>query len=453
MLNKVNKGRGIANEQPSKKWQAYRKAWSKVTRGLTSHDLNMEAKISRDINSIIATLKSSQGRPIDVSKVVHMALCNIICSLCFGKSFSYDDPDFQKLLKMADQFFRYLSSASAVNFFPILWYLPLKANRAVTEGYEGIFAFVKKLVEEKQDGQWKSEAHGFIDVCLDEAKSKNCGGLRKKSNKMSADIQDKNNDRRGLKRTVVNGECDFISNKDFNVRDNMAHEEIDKKEKDALETPDEYNQQAICEDVTYVATDMFIGGAETTHAGVMWGLVFMVLYPDIQAKVQKELDDVAGDSLPVWSDRHRLPYTQACLQEILRLGNVIPIAIPHVTTSDVTLSNGCHLPRGTTVLSNLYSCHMDPTAWKTPEEFQPERFLDCEGKLKRFDHFMPFSLGRRMCIGEQLAHMELYLAFTHILIMFDVSLAPNKRQPSLDGRPGITHSPYRFKICAVSRKS
>eukprot|EP00057_Strongylocentrotus_purpuratus_P014298 XP_011668772.1 PREDICTED: cytochrome P450 2J1-like [Strongylocentrotus purpuratus] len=480
MLNKVNQGRGeglfvisiislthapsstlihigIANEQPTKKWQAHRKAWSKVTRSLTSYDLDMEGKISHDIDRILSVLESSQGHPIDVSKTVHMALCNIICSLCFGKSFSYNDLDFQHLLKMADKFFRYLSSASAVNFFPILWYLPLKANKAVAEGYEGIFGFVKNLVEEKEDGVGRTQDRGFIDVCLDDAKSKkNCDGVKMRSEKTFADMPGGNIDRSA--ETTADNKNDSTSSAASHCHrpcgNSRACKEMDDDENDILKTLDEYSRRIICEDVTYVATDMFIGGAETTHAGVMWAIVFMVLYPDIQIRVQKELDDMIGDQhLPVWSDRHHLPYTQACLQEILRLGNVIPVAIPHVTTRDVTMSNGCHLPQGTTVLSNLYSCHMDPSAWESPREFRPERFLDSEGNPKRFDHFMPFSIGRRMCLGEQLARMELFLAFTHIFIKYDVSLAPNERQPCLEGRPGITHSPYRFKICAVPRKA
>ncbi|XP_030854362.1 cytochrome P450 2J2-like [Strongylocentrotus purpuratus] len=361
MLNKVNQGRGIANEQPTKKWQAHRKAWSKVTRSLTLHDLDMEGKISHDIARILSVLESSQGHPIDVSKTVHMALCNIICSLCFGKSFSYNDLDFQHLLKMADKFFCYLSSASAVNFFPILWYLPLKANKAVAEGYEGIFGFVKNLVEEKEDGVGRTQDRGFIDVCLDEAKSKkNCDGVKMRSKKTSADMPGRNIDLSTETKADNRNDSTFSAASHCHqpCGNGKACKEMDvEDENDVLETLDKYSRRVICEDATYVATDMFIGGAETTHAGM-------------------GVD------------------TYACLQEILRLGNVIPIAIPHVTTHDVTMSNGCHLPQGTTVLSNLYACHMDPSAWESPTEFRPERFLDSEGNPKRFDHFMPFSIGK-----------------------------------------------------------
>lgn len=275
----------------------------------------MEGKISHDIGRILSVLESSQGHPIDVSKTVQMALCNIICSLCFGKSFAYDDLDFQYLLKMADKFFRYLSSASAVNFFPILWYLPLRANKAVAEGYEGIFGFVKNLVEEKQDGGGRMQDRGFIDVCLDEAKSKkNCVGVKVRSKKTSADMPGRNIDRSA--ETSADNKTDSTSSAASHCHQPCGNfrackEMEDDDENDVLETLDKNSQRVICEDVTYVATDMFIGGAETTHAGVMWAIVFMVLYPDIQIRVQKELGDMVGDQhLPVWSDRHHLPYTQ-----------------------------------------------------------------------------------------------------------------------------------------------
>ncbi|XP_071509750.1 vitamin D 25-hydroxylase-like [Diadema antillarum] len=439
MLNKVNDGRGIANEQPSQQWRLHRKVWQKMMRHLMQSDSGIESMITQDIANVISLLGASCGRPVNISRVVQMALCNVICSICFGKSYSYDDQDFRHLLRMADKFFHYLSSASAVNFFPILWHLPLKSQKAVLEGFAGIFEFVRALVRKRQKGIGR-KTQGFVDFCL-------IAESRKSSDASQAD---------DIKPECI-GEYDDKNEMNHSVdnhgeRENRVLSELD--EQCATEDDNGDNDDDICESVTYVATDLFIGGAETTHAGVMWGVVFMVRHPEIQALVQEELDAQVGiDRLPSWGDRHRLPYTQVVLQEILRLGNVIPVAIPHATTCDVTLSNGSRLPRGTTVMANLYASHMDPEAWSDPETFQPERFLDNDGKLKRFDAFMPFSIGHRVCLGEQLARMELYLAFTHIFHRFRISLAPGERPLGRQGRPGITHSPYPFKICAEARHS
>ena len=220
-----------------------------------------------------------------------MALCNVICSLCFGKSFAYDDPDFQHLLKMADKFFHYLSSASAVNFFPILWYLPFKANKAVEEGYDGIFKFVKRLVRECQSSAGDKQL-AFINLAIKGENGAKSTAAADDSNgfpsvQTSTKIQGAETNHKNCERNICSDEG--------SVGPSTNGSDIDEE----------------CESVTYVATDLFIGGAETTHAGVMWALAFMIEYPDAQAQVQREIDEVVGNQrLPTWEDRHNLPYIQ-----------------------------------------------------------------------------------------------------------------------------------------------
>lgn len=94
---------------------------------------------------------------------------------------------------------------------------------------------------------------------------------------------------------------------------------------------------------------------------------------------------------------------------------------------------------------------MDPKLWDEPEEFKPTRFLDSEGKVKKPEFFMPFGVGRRMCLGDVLAKMELFLFFSTLMHSFDISLPPGESMPSLKGNVGVTITPEAFKVCLTPR--
>lgn len=117
---------------------------------------------------------------------------------------------------------------------------------------------------------------------------------------------------------------------------------------------------------------------------------------------------------------------------------------------DVTL-NGFVIPARTQVVPLLHAVHMDPELWHEPETFQPSRFLSPEGKVQKPEYFMPFGVGRRMCLGETLARMEIFLFFTSLLHNFDVKLPEGESLPSLRGNAGVTVTPDRFKVSLMQR--
>lgn len=109
------------------------------------------------------------------------------------------------------------------------------------------------------------------------------------------------------------------------------------------------------------------------------------------------------------------------------------------------------IPAGTSVVPLLYAVHMDPELWGDPEVFRPSRFLDSEGKVWQPSFFMPFGVGRRMCLGKNLARMEVFLFFSSLMHMFNLSLPEGAPLPSLQGNVGVTISPIPFKICLLQR--
>jgi 26-hydroxylase len=93
---------------------------------------------------------------------------------------------------------------------------------------------------------------------------------------------------------------------------------------------------------------------------------------------------------------------------------------------------------------------MDPTLWDQPEEFRPSRFLN-EGKVQKPEYFIPFGVGRRMCLGDVLARMELFLFFSSIMHTFNLQLPEGEPLPSLKGNVGVTISPQAYNVILTPR--
>uniref|UniRef100_A0A673GDZ2 Cytochrome P450, family 2, subfamily N, polypeptide 13 n=1 Tax=Sinocyclocheilus rhinocerous TaxID=307959 RepID=A0A673GDZ2_9TELE len=152
------------------------------------------------------------------------------------------------------------------------------------------------------------------------------------------------------------------------------------------ETADGFDE----ENIVPCVLDLFLAGTETTCTALCWGLIYLITYPEVQEKVQEEIDDK------------------------------------------------CFIPKAT--LPILHSVLFDENEWETPYKFNPGHFLDKEGKFVRRDAFMPFSAGKRVCLGEQLARMELFLFFVSLFRKCRFSAAEGEKL-NLDGVIGVTRTP------------
>ncbi|XP_015247771.1 PREDICTED: cytochrome P450 2K1-like [Cyprinodon variegatus] len=137
-------------------------------------------------------------------------------------------------------------------------------------------------------------------------------------------------------------------------------------------------------------TNLFNAGTETTSTTLRWGLLLMAKYPKIQEQVQEELRKVIGDRQVQVADRRSLPFTDAVIHETQRLASIVPNALPHKTSRDITFQ-GYQIKKDTTVYPLLTSVLHDPSEWEKPHSFHPAHFLDKEGKFVKRDAFMPFS--------------------------------------------------------------
>ncbi|KAF0306380.1 Cytochrome P450 2J6 [Amphibalanus amphitrite] len=161
--------------------------------------------------------------------------------------------------------------------------------------------------------------------------------------------------------------------------------------------------------------DLFIAGYDTTTSTLRWAFLYCCKFPQIQRKLREEIANIVGkERSPALSDRPRMPYTEAFIMETQRMANIAPFGVEHVTREEIQLG-GYTIPRGAQVISLLMAVHMDEKHFPEPEVFRPERFLDDQGRVKPNRALMPFSVGKRSCLGEALARAELFLFVTALL--------------------------------------
>lgn len=210
-------------------------------------------------------------------------------------------------------------------------------------------------------------------------------------------------------------------------------------------------------DVKWLASAMYAGGADTTVSSIYAFFKAMLLYPDIQAKAQAEIDAVIGrDRLPRFEDRGHLPYVNALALEVTRWHAVGPTGLPHCVTEDDVQSE-YFIPKGSLVYANIWKMLHDPAVYHQPFEFKPERFIRTETKEPEFDpHKLAFEFGRRICPGKVLADASIFISCAMTLSVFNISKLYSENgvafEPDTEHTAGTISHPTSFK-CAIKPRS
>lgn len=351
---------------------------------------SFETKILKEVYCFIDVLKATGGRPTDIRKYIHASVANVIFSILCGKRYDYDDEQFQQLLHENEIAANQVFKVSVLlSCAPLLKYVP------------GDPLCLKLM----QDNHLKWMEY-YRDIYEEHVR-----------------------------------DLDEMDPKDF-------------FDLFILEMSKGGNPEFTIDQLLMIARDMFGAGAETTATVIRWAVLYILKYQDIKERLQADIDKIIPDNrCPCLEDKANLPYVEAFIMEVLRCANIAPLAFPHSVTSDDVFFHGYKIPKDVPVLFNLESVLKDPTLFDTPMQFNPERFLDADGKVFRPKEFIPFGIGRRICLGEAVAKMELFLFLTAMLKQFDFVLQDWQSEPDLEGVLGATYAPKPFKVRALERIS
>uniref|UniRef100_A0A3P8V4C0 Cytochrome P450 2K1-like n=1 Tax=Cynoglossus semilaevis TaxID=244447 RepID=A0A3P8V4C0_CYNSE len=348
-----------------------------------------EDKITEECEYLIEVIGSSGGEPFDTTAPLNQAVSNIICSMVYGSRFEYDDPEFTSLVNRTNRIIQLGASAKIRLYNMFPWFRKLFTPKEFFKYLEANIEQNLMLFSRLKDTLNPQMCRGFVDAFLVHKQNLEESGVT------DSHFHDKN-----LMVTVMN---------------------------------------------------LFAAGTDTTATTLRWGLLLMAKYPKIQDQVQEELRRVIGTRQVQVEDRKNLPFVNAVIHETQRLANIAPVAIPRKISQDITFQ-GYFIKKGTSVIPLLTSVLYDETEWENPHSFHPAHFLDTEGRFVKRDAFMPFSAGRRICLGESLAKMELFMFFSTLLQNFRFTPPPGVSEEDLDLAPrvGLTLNPSTHKLCAAS---
>ncbi|KZT25427.1 cytochrome P450 [Neolentinus lepideus HHB14362 ss-1] len=174
--------------------------------------------------------------------------------------------------------------------------------------------------------------------------------------------------------------------------------------------------------LAYTAATVLEAGSDTTASTMQSFILFMLAHPHVLKKVRDEIDRVVGeDRMPNFDDEKDLPYFVACIKETLRRRPPTIMGIPHLADQD-DVYEGYYIPKGSTVIGNVWAIHMDPVRYPNPRAYNPDRFYkegqstpwssgpDTQGR----DHYV-FGWGRRFCQGSYIAEASLFIVLSRIL--------------------------------------
>ncbi|KAH0949994.1 hypothetical protein HN011_009807 [Eciton burchellii] len=180
-------------------------------------------------------------------------------------------------------------------------------------------------------------------------------------------------------------------------------------------------------DMTSQVFIFFLAGFDSSSTGMSFTMYELAVNPDIQRKLQNEIDQVLEDTngRPSYDDINRMTYLNAVVNESLRMYPAQPVT-DRVCSRDFELPAA--LPGAKPYLVKkdellwipFYALHYDPEYFPEPNKFKPERFLDDNKDQCNLNAYFPFGLGPRMCIGNRFALLEIKVMLFHLLARCDL---------------------------------
>ncbi|NXG44457.1 CP2CL protein, partial [Psilopogon haemacephalus] len=387
--DRANNGLGIIFSN-NKEWLEVRRFALTTLRNFGMGKKSIEMRIQEEAEYLLEEINKTKGAAFDPTFMLSCAVSNVICSIVFGRRYDYKDKKFLSLMNNMNNIFEMMNSywGQLYQMFPNIMYYLPGPHNQIFAEFDALKAFVAEEVKIHQASLDISSPQDFIDCFLSKMEE-----------------EKKNPDSSFYMKNLITS-----------------------------------------------TFDLFIAGTETTSTTIRYGLLLLLKNPKIQEKVQEEIDQVIGRSRkPFVADRIQMPYTDAVVHEIQRFISLIPLALPHTVTKD-TCFREYIIPKGTTIFPILSSVLHDSKEFPNPHEFDPGHFLKENGTFQKSEYFMPFSAGKRICPGEGLARMEIFLLIATILQNF--TLKPLVDPQELDVTPtmsGTGNVPPAYQLCALPR--
>ncbi|XP_069510661.1 cytochrome P450 2C23-like [Ambystoma mexicanum] len=384
VFERLTKGQGVVFAN-DEHWMQHRKLSLALLRNFGMGKHSLEEHVLTEAGLLAEFFGNKTRTPFDPMTRITAAVANTTCTVLFGDRFDTEDERFLTQLGIAIETFAYWGTQEfqLYNAFPSVVKRLPGTHIKMFENAEILHAFLREQIENHAITRQPDCPRDFIDSFL---------------NKIDEEAKYPN----------THFTLESLDNTIFNL---------------------------------------FIAGTVATSVSLHWAIKLMLKYPEIQEKVQKEIDDVLGPHRsPSMEDRLHLPYTDAVIHEIQRYANLLPTSLPHAALHEIKFK-GYTIPKGTPVIQLLQSALQDKKYWDDPEKFNPNRFLDKDRKFKKNEANIPFSAGKRVCLGESMAKMEIFLIFVTLLkkFSFNVPTGESNRIELIGGGIRIL-KPYNIHI-------
>ena len=246
-------------------WKHQRRFSLSVFRSFGVGKRSFEDGIAKEAECLSQVFSALNGKEFDPKIYLMNATSNIICSIIFGDRFDYNDEDFKQILIQLDKRIQVVESGALSIFIPLLDFLSQTGPKATKLIKESLPYFKAVVEKHKMRLKETKECNDLIDLYLQE--------IEKNRGKSDAESHD------------------FI---------------------------DETHLLAIID-------SLFLAGTETSSNTLGWCLLYMANCPDVQRRIQDEIETVCGERMPTFDDQGSMPYTEAVILELQRLHTIVPL--------------------------------------------------------------------------------------------------------------------------------
>lgn len=191
------------------------------------------------------------------------------------------------------------------------------------------------------------------------------------------------------------------------------------------------------------ALEDIVGGHSAVGNFLIKVFAYIATKPEVQRRIQAEADALKSETIEL-SDRTNMPYTEAAIVEAIRL--IASPIVPHVANQDSHIA-GYDVAKDTLIFLNNYDLSMSADLWEQPEQFQPERFIR-NGRLTKPDHFIPFGIGRRSCMGYKMVQMLSFSLLANTLYNFDIVALNTENYKVQCGSLAMPEETFQLKFVA-----